>query len=162
MQNMEPLSIQDRFEIFEEMNKHQRAIDGGPGRAAVDHYISLYWPQAKFHVFDLRETIFEGFDGMKQMYDYARSVFPIEKWFHSMGPFEIIGSGVEVKAEWRWVVSWREGHIGTVSTGTYSDRFERREGIWKCIERISRVDPNWPADLFQPYVDLADKRFKAS
>ena len=42
------------------------------------------------------------------------------------------------------------------------DRFERRDGVWKCLERTSRIDPNWPEDLFQPYIDLADKRFKAS
>ena len=155
------LTVLDRFEISEQLNRHQRAIDGGPGKVAVENYNSLYWPEAKFHVFDLREATFEGPTGMKQMYDYAHSVFPIEKWFHTMGPFEITGAGDEARAEWRWIVSWREGHVGTVSTGTYSDRFERRNGVWKCLERTSRIDPNWPADLFQPYIDLADKRFKA-
>jgi hypothetical protein len=48
-----------------------------------------------------------------------------------------------------------------VSTGTYSNRFERRNGVWKCIQRTSRIDPNWPADLFQRYIDVADRRFKA-
>jgi hypothetical protein len=152
----------DRFEIFEQLNKHQRAIDNGPGTASVETYQALYWPEAKFHVFDLRETTFDGVDGMKQMFDFAHSVFPIEKWFHTMGPFEINGEGDVATAEWRWMVSWRETHVGTVSTGTYKDRFERRNGVWKCIERTSRVDPNWPADLFQPYIDLADKRFVAS
>jgi hypothetical protein len=156
------LTVQDRFEIFEQLNKHQRAIDTGPGKSAVDNYNTLYWPEAKFHVFDLREATFAGPEGRKQMYDYAHSVFPIEKWFHAMGPFEIAGAGDQARVEWRWIVSWREGHIGTVSTGTYSDRFERRNGVWKCIERTSRIDPNWPADLFQPYIDLADRRFKAS
>ena len=41
------------------------------------------------------------------------------------------------------------------------DRFERRDGVWKCLERTSRIDPNWPADLFQRYIDVADRRFKA-
>ena len=162
MPDTQDLTVQDRFEIFEQLNKHQRAIDAGAGKAAADGYNALYWPEAKFHVLDLREATFEGPAGMKQMYDYAHSVFPIEKWFHTMGPFEITGAGDSAKAEWRWIVSWREGHVGTVSTGTYSDRFERRNGVWKCIERTSRVDPNWPADLFQPYIDLADKRFRAS
>jgi hypothetical protein len=162
MSGKHELTVQDRFEIFEQLNKHQRAIDAGPGTAAVNNYNSLYWPEAKFHVFDVREATFEGPEGMKQMYDYAHSVFPIEKWFHTMGPFEITGAGDEARVEWRWIVSWREGHVGTVSTGTYSDRFQRRNGVWKCIERISRIDPNWPADLFQPYIDLADKRFRPS
>ena len=98
---------------------------------------------------------------MKQMYDYAHSVFPIEKWFHSMGPFEITGAGDEATAAALDRFLARR-HVGTVSTGTYSDRFERRKGVWKCIARTSGIDPNWPADLFQPYIDLADKRFKAS
>jgi len=114
MPDGQQLTVQDRFEIFEQLNKHQRAIDADPGRPAVDSYNALYWPEAKFHVFDLREATFEGPEGMKQMYDYAHSVFPIEKWFHTMGPFEITGAGDEARAEWRWVVSWREGHAGTV------------------------------------------------
>ena len=48
-------------------------------------------------MFDLRELIFEGPEGMKQMYDYAHSVFPIEKWYHSMGPFEITGTGDDAR-----------------------------------------------------------------
>ena len=36
------LTVQDGFEIFEQLNKHQRAIDAGPGKAAVDNYNSLY------------------------------------------------------------------------------------------------------------------------
>jgi hypothetical protein len=101
MPDKQALTVQDRFEIFEQLNKHQRAIDAGPGKAAVDNYNSLYRPEAKFHVFDLREATFEGVEGMKQMYDYAHSVFPIEKWFHTMGPFEITGAGDEGRAEWR-------------------------------------------------------------
>jgi hypothetical protein len=51
---------------------------------------------------------------------------------------------------------------GTVSTGTYDDRFERRNGIWKCLERVSNVDRNWPAALFQPWVDREKETFRAS
>jgi hypothetical protein len=54
------------------------------------------------------------------------------------------------------------GETGTHCPRSFRDfRFERRHGVWKCFERTSRSDPNWPADLFQPYIDLADKRFKA-
>jgi hypothetical protein len=60
MPDGQQLTVQDRFEIFEQLNKHQRAIDADPGRPAVDSYNALYWPEAKFHVFDLREATFEG------------------------------------------------------------------------------------------------------
>jgi hypothetical protein len=40
-----------------------------------------------------------------------------------------------------------------VSTGTSTDRFQKRNGQWKCLERTSNVDPNWPAWLFQTFVD---------
>ena len=59
-------------------------------------------------------------------------------------------------------MSWKAEHIGTVSTGTYDDIFERRDGVWKCLERTSKTDPNWPEDLFQPFLDRADITFKAS
>ena len=99
---------------------------------------------------------------MKRMFDYAHSAFPMDKWFHSMGAFEISGSGDRAEAHWRWIVSWKAEHVGTVSTGTYDDVFERRDGVWKCLERTSKTDPNWPKDLFQPFLDAADITFKAS
>lgn len=45
--------------------------------------------------------------GLKQLYDYAHSVFPLEKWWHELGPFAITGAGDEARAEWRWIVNWR-------------------------------------------------------
>ncbi len=156
------LSVLDRFTIFEQLNLHQRCIDRGWGRDQVDMYNRLYWPEAKFNVFDLRTSTFDGPAGMKQMFDFAHSVFPMDKWFHSMGAFEIAGSGDRAEAHWRWFVWWKADRSGTVSTGTYDDVFERRDGVWKCLERTSRSDPNWPTDLFQPFLDQADTSFKAS
>jgi hypothetical protein len=157
-----PLTTADRFEIFEQMNLHQQAIDQGFSREAALKYVDLYWPEATFTVNDLRHVTFEGPKGLKRMYDYAHSVFPIDKWSHSMGPFSIRGAGDEATGVWRWVVSWREDNKGVVSTGTYHDRWQRRDGIWKCIERTSDIDGNWPAELFQPYVDKEQQSFRES
>ena len=156
------LSLLDRFAIFEQLNLHQRRIDKGWGRQQADAYDALYWPEAKFHVYDLRATTFEGPDGMRRMFDYAHSVFPMDKWFHSVGAFEITGAGDRAEAHWRWIVSWKAQGAGTVSTGTYDDVFERRGSVWKCLERTSRSDPNWPKDLFQPFLDKAEETFRAS
>ncbi|GLS31575.1 SnoaL-like domain-containing protein [Mesorhizobium albiziae] len=156
------LTTTDRFEIFEQLNLHQRLIDTPWGRESAERYADLYWPEGKFNVHDLRDSTFEGRKGMKDMFDYAHSVFPLDKWYHSMGVFEIAGEGDDATANWRWVVSWKADHIGTVSTGTYSDRFQRRNGVWKCLERTSNIDPNWPGDQFQKYIDAADKTFRAS
>ena len=157
-----PLSVQDRFEIFEQLNRHQRYIDNDAGLDSVHKYQSLYWPEGKFILHDVRHTTFEGPAGIKQLYDYAHSVFPLDQWKHSMGHFVIDGAGDDATVEWQWVVSWRAGVQGTVSTGTYTDRFQKRGGQWKCLERTSGVDPNWPTPLFQPYVDQEKTRFKAS
>ena len=157
-----PLTTSDRFTIFEQMNMHQRIIDQGWGLEQTKRYNDLYWPEGKFHVNDLRTSTFEGPEGMKQMFDFAHSVFPMDKWFHAMGAFEIAGGGDRAEAHWRWVVSWKEEQVGTVSTGTYDDVFERRDGVWKCLERTSRSDPNWPANVFQPFLDTAEARFRAS
>lgn len=156
------LNADDRFTIFAQMNMHQRIIDKGWGREQAELYNALYWPEGKFNINDLRTTTYEGHDGMKQMFDYAHSVFPMDKWFHSMGAFEIAGSGDRAEAHWRWVVSWKAGQVGTVSTGTYDDVFERRNGVWKCLERTSKTDPNWPEALFQTFIAAADTSFKAS
>ena len=152
----------DRFEIFEQLNLHQRRIDKPWGREAAEQYADLYWPEGKFNVQDIRASSFEGRDGMKKMFDYAHSVFPMDRWFHSMGVFEITGIGDEAIANWRWTVSWKAGQTGTVSIGTYEDRFQRRDGIWKCLERTSNVDPNWPIDIFRQYIDSADRTFRTS
>ena len=159
---MAEISATDRFEIFEQLNLHQRCIDNDASLESVARYQALYWPEATFTVHDLRSQTFTGPDGMKQLYDYAHSVFPLHKWSHSVGAFEIAGHDDEAVAGWKWIVSWKEDGAGTVSTGTYQDRFERRNGVWKCIERISNIDPNWPAELFQTFTDAQDRTFKAS
>ena len=156
------LTALDRFEIFEQLNLHQRRIDTPWGRESAERYADLYWPDGKFNVHDIRDSSFEGRSGMKDMFDYAHSVFPMEQWFHSMGVFEIAGAGDDAVADWRWTVSWKANHAGTVSTGIYKDHFQRRDGVWRCLERTSITDPNWPADLFQGYVDAAGSSFKSS
>jgi hypothetical protein len=156
------LSLQDRFEIFEQLQLHQHYIDTPFGSESVKQYQSLYWPECKFTVRDLRSQVFEGYIGMKTMFDFAHSVFPIEKWFHTMGSFEIRGAGTEATANWRWLVSWREDNVGTVSTGTYADRFQKRDGVWKCLERLSQTDPNWPEEFFQTFLDKAPQTSRES
>ena len=156
------LGVTDRFEIFEQLHRHQRCIDSDASRESAHQYVDLYWPEAKFTVHDLRDQIFEGPDGLKQMYDYAHSVFPIHKWRHALGTFVIEGTGDQARVEWNWIVSWREDQKDTVSSGTYSDRFEKRNGQWKCLERVSNIDANWPSALFQPYVDKAKETFRVS
>ncbi len=157
-----PLTVADRFEIYEQLVRHQRYIDNDASRASADKYVGLYWPDATFTVHDLRAQTFTGPEGLKSLYDYAHSVFPLEQWFHDVGWFEIDGGGDTAVVSWRWLVHWKEGNQGVVSTGTYQDRFERRAGVWKVIDRISDVDPNWPAALFQPYIDRQDELFVSS
>lgn len=157
-----PMSTIDRFEIFEQLHLHQRYIDNDASRASAELYASLYWPEARFTVNDIRQNVFDGPAGMKQLYDYAHSVFPMQRMRHSLGTFVIQGAGDAATVEWNWVVTWREGGEGFLSTGTYFDKFEKRGGVWKCVDRISHVDPNWPAEKFQPWVDRQDQTFKAS
>ena len=105
---------------------------------------------------DVRHVTFEGPVELKRMYDYAHSVFPIHKWSHDLGPFSIEGSGDRATATWRWIVNWRSEVQGVVSTGIYHDVWEKRDGVWKCVERTSDIDQNWPLQAFQPYVDRQD------
>ncbi|MDJ0385311.1 hypothetical protein [Streptomyces sp. G-G2] len=49
-----------------------------------------------------------------------------------------------------------------MSTSTHQDRFERRAGVWKVIDRASDIYLNRPAALFQPYVDPQDELFISS
>lgn len=156
------LTFQDRFAIFEQLNLHQRLIDTAWGREQAQAYVELYWPEGAFNVIDIRHTTFEGADGLKQMFDYAHSVFPLDKMFHTMGPFQISGSGSNAVADWRWIVNWKEEQKGVLSTGTYSDQFEKRGGIWKCLQRTSVVDPNFPAELFESWSAKAKDKFRAS
>lgn len=59
-------------------------------------------------------------------------------------------------------MSWKAEQVETVSSGTYDNIFERRDGVWKCLERTSKTNLNWPEDLFQLFPDAADITFKAS
>jgi len=157
-----PLLTSDRFEIFEQLNLHQRCIDNDASHASAMQYVDLYWPDAKFFVKDIRESTFEGAEGLKMLYDYAHSVFPLNKMRHALGTFVIEGAGNHATAEWNWIVTWRDGKEGVLSTGTYNDKFEKRDGIWKCTSRFSNVDANFPAATFQAWADQGDKTFKAS
>ncbi len=156
------LSVEDRFAIFEQMNRHQQCIDNDASHASAMMYVALYWPEGRMTVNDVRHVSFDGPEGLKRMYDYAHSVFPIHKWSHDLGPFSIEGSGNHATAKWRWVVRWRHEIHGTVSTGLYHDTWEKRDGIWKCLERTSDVDQNWPLHTFQPYVDQEKELFRES
>ena len=156
------LSALDRFMIFEQMNLHQQCIDQDGSRESALRYVDLYWPEGKMTVNDVRHVSFSGAVELKRMYDYAHSVFPIHKWSHSMGAFSIEGSGDEATGRWRWIVSWRHEVQGTVSTGIYTDRWQKRDGMWKCLERTSDVDQNWPLQLFQPCVDREQELFRES
>ena len=162
MNKDDSLSVIDRFTIFEQLHRHQHCIDNDGSRESARQYQDLYWPDATFTVHDIRDAEFIGPDGMKQLYDYAHSVFPLHKWRHSVGTFAIEGSGNDATVLWRWIVMWKAEHEGVVSTGTYVDHFQRREGIWKCLKRASDVDANWPAALFQPFVDNQAATFKSS
>ena len=158
----EQLTTGDRFEIFEQLNRHQRYIDNDATLESAKKYIDLYWPDATFTVHDLRNTVFEGPEGLKKLYDYAHSVFPLHNWSHSVGTFVIGGAENEATVEWRWVVNWKAEKEGIVSTGTYTDKFQKRNGRWKCLERVSNIDPNWPAALFQPFIDDEENLFRSS
>ncbi len=161
-QDPNQLNALDKFEIFEQINLHQRRIDGDATLESALKYVDLYWSDAVFTVKDIRQSVFEGQTGLKQLYDYAHSVFPLHKMRHAVGTFAIEGTQDMANVEWNWIVTWKEEKQGVVSTGTYSDRFQKRNGIWKCVSRFSNVDPNWPVGLFQPWVDQQDKTFKAS
>jgi hypothetical protein len=162
MTKTQDLSVLDRFDIFEQLHRHQFCIDGDDSAESAHTYVDLYWSDAKFTVRDIRQAVFEGPIGLKKLYDYAHSVFPLHNWRHSVGTFVIDGAADRATVEWRWIVTWKAEKEGVVSTGSYKDVFEKRDGRWKCLERLSEVDPNWPAHLFQPFVDDEKRTFKVS
>ena len=135
------LSAEDRMTIFEQLHLHQHCIDNDASLASAKKYVDLFWEDATFTVHDLRQVTFQGPSGLKQLYDYAHSVFPLHKWRHSLGTFVIKGNATTATVEWRWIVSWKAEEKGTVSTGTYRDTFVKRGGVWKCLTRESTVDP---------------------
>ena len=99
MAQREELTISDRFTIFEQLNLHQHYIDNDASLESARKYVGLYWPEAKFTVHDLRNSTFDGPEALKQLYDYAHSVFPLHKWRHSVGTFLIEGGGSEATVE---------------------------------------------------------------
>lgn len=159
------LTVTDRFEIMEQLYLHQTYIDNPPDCAYAKKYISLYWPEGSFTVIDPdRTTTFTGPKEMQMNYDFAHSVFPLASWYHSVPRWEIVESKVanQAIAQWRWRVDWRANSTGVVSAGTYEDVFEKRNGVWKCLKRVSRDDPNWPLWLFAPYSANQNTTFKSS
>lgn len=124
---------------------HQVYIDLDPGCDNSHTYASLYWPDGTFRVIDEksgRDATFKGLKGVRQIFDYAHSVFPLYQWQHSVGQFEILDGGssdevVKANARWKWRVDWKANTTGVVSTGYYNDVFEKRDGVWKVLHRTS-------------------------
>lgn len=124
---------------------HQVYIDLDPGCDNSHTYASLYWPDGTFRVIDEksgRDANFKGLKGVRQIFDYAHSVFPLYQWQHSVGQFEILDGGssdkgVKANARWKWRVDWKANTTGVVSTGYYNDVFEKRDGVWKVLHRTS-------------------------
>lgn len=159
------LSLLDRFAIYEQLALHQSYIDNPPDCIYAEKYANLYWPEASFTVIDPdRETTFTGPKELRANYDYAHTVFPLYQWAHSVPVWEISESRTsnQAKVHWRWRVDWRSNTTGVVSTGTYDDVFEKRDGTWKCLKRVSRDDPNWPLYLFAPYSANENSTFRSS
>lgn len=63
---------------------------------------------------------------------------------------------------WNWRVDWKANATGVVSTGTYDDVLEKRNGEWKILAKVSRVDANWPLYLFAPYVASQQTTFQST
>ncbi|KAK3721127.1 hypothetical protein LTR37_003417 [Vermiconidia calcicola] len=159
----------DRFSIYEQMSLHQTYIDNDQTCANGHLYADLYWPEASFRVIDPnRDSTVTGHKEIRGNFDYAHSVFPLYMWFHSVGAFKInpaeTGPDGELRANafWQWRVDWKANASGVVSTGTYTDVFEKRGEDWKVLTRVSRDDPNWPLYLFAPYAANADDLFQSS
>ena len=158
-------SATDRFLIYEQLNLHQAYIDHDASRASALQYASLYWPEAIFTVDDLGNIkVFKGLDEIKSAYDFDHSVYPIYQWAHSFGPFVITEGDNDDRAnvEWRWRVDWKANTTGVVSTGRYEDVFERRNGTWKVLTKLSVDDENWPLYLFNGYTLASNLTFKSS
>ena len=163
------LTVADKFTIYEQMNKHQAYIDHEGTCADAKQYADLYWPEGTFRVIDPnRDATVTGHVGIRSNYDSAHSIFPLYMWRHSVQAWEITEanaapSGAErADAYWKWRVDWKANISGVVSTGTYTDVFEKRNGDWKVLHRTSRDDPNWPLYIFAPYSANADRLFKSS
>ncbi len=65
---------------------------------------------------DLRDVTFEGPAELKRMYDYAHSVFPIDKWRHDLGPFKIDRMGRKAN---RTLALERETAAGSPGNGVH-------------------------------------------
>ena len=164
-----PLTVADKFNIVEQLNLHQAYIDNDGSCANARLYASLYWPEASFRAIDPnRDGTATGDVEIRGAYDFDHSVFPLYMWRHSVGAWEISpgadGPSGEQRADvfWKWRVDWKANTTGVVSTGTYNDVFEKRNDVWKVLQRTSRDDPNWPLYLFAPYSANMDDLFKSS
>lgn len=166
------LSTDDQVAIINQINLHQVYIDGTRSYADAANWLSLYWPEATFTNTDKFGTSsrsganISDDQGLKYFYDFDHSVFPLDDWFHSVGAWHFVDlnntTATQAGIHWRWRVDWKANTTGVVSTGTYDDVFEKRNGTWKCLMRTSIADPNWSDYLFRPYYETASVRFQSS
>ncbi len=153
------LTPADKLDITEQIHRHQRYIDNDASPASARKYADLYWPDATFHTLYTNPVgLYQGTDSIRQLYDYAHSAFPIDQQKHLVSTMVLEGDGNEATVEWYWIVMWRKAFTGLVSSGTYVDRFQKRDGVWKCLERKHAVDDNWPRPYFDDLMARAAAR----
>ena len=145
------ITSSDQLAILTQMNLHQAYIDNDASLASAKLWLSLYWPEAIFINTDGFGTVNrtgsdpKNNEGLKYFYDFDHSLFPLNQWYHTVGTWRFIdlGSDTQAGVHWRWRVDWKANATGVVSAGVYDDVFEKRNGIWKVLNRTSTADPNW-------------------
>lgn len=128
------LTTSDQLTIVNQINLHQTYIDADSSYASAVRWLSLYWPEATFTANDKFGTVSRtgadpiNDDGIKYLYDFDHSVFPLSDWFHSLGPHQFVdfdGSGTPVynaqnqtRVHWRWRVDWKVNTTGQSASRT--------------------------------------------
>lgn len=78
-------------------------------------------------------------DGMKYLYDFHHSVFPIGDWFHTLGVYQFIdidtttltpvyGPNNQTRLHWRWRVDWKVNTTGKSRIRNLNQAADRARG----------------------------------
>lgn len=127
----------DKFAILEVLNRYILSIDTHDEQLFADN----------FHDDGVYVTPWGTATGREQI------LATIHQWHsggitagkrHMIGAFRIdVTQDRATSSSTYWVVNAKDG-TAIVATGAYTDTLEKRNGVWKLLERVQTIDPSFP------------------
>lgn len=128
------LEAQDTLEIMDLAARYNHAIDNKD----VDAWLATWTPNG------VLAGGLGDFTGTEPLRNFLIGFLPVAKGrHHATLNYSVSGSGDTATMICYLIILQVEGTAGLASTGIYTDRLQKVDGVWKFVYRKLVIDPTW-------------------